>query len=278
LARWDDSERWYEVARDIAATLDDPAEEALVLDGVASSYLGRGRIPKARAVLAEASSLALLSGDAEALASVNFSLMTVAHTEGRLAEAAQHGWDAFLGFGTDRGKLRSLTALGGVFMAAGSLDSAEDAFAIVLRDSRDRHYRLYALAGLARVQAARGDLRAFESANLRLDEEGCEQSAPEFRAEMFLERGDGYLELGLEDEARRWYRLAMRFSDRHGVNEYLMRAESALAGLDLLGTTDPRRADEPQELLDSPDVDAICRDLGVLRRQPAAVDGWQGPG
>lgn len=272
LAEWDDSERWYDIARTIAVSLADPAEEALVLDGVASSYLGRGRIPKARAVLAEAVSLARLSGDSEAMASVSFSLMTVAHTEGHLAQAAQHGWDAFLGFESDRGKLRALTALGGVFMAAGSLDPAEDAFAIVLRDNRDRHYRLYALAGLARVHAARGDLHAFERANLRLDEEASDRAAPEFRAEMLLERGDGYLELGLEEEARRWYHLAIGFSDRHGVNEYLMRAESALAELDLRGTADAPVGEVEPEFNASPDVDAICRDLGALRRDPASVE------
>lgn len=268
MALWEDSLRWYDVARGIACSLADPAEEAIVLDGIATSYLGRGRVPKARTILSRASVLAHRSGDAEAIASVSFSLMTVAHTEGRLAEAARHGWNAFLEFRTIRGKLRSLTALGGVFLAAGRIDSAEDAFAIVERDGRDGYYRLYALAGLARVKAARGDVRGFESANRRLSEEGLGESAPEFRAEVYLERGDGYRDLGNEEEARRWYRSAMRFSERHGVSEYLIRAEHALAELEA-GTkaTSPSR-----ELSESPSVDVIRRDLGALRRQGNLVE------
>jgi tetratricopeptide (TPR) repeat protein len=263
LALWDESLHWYEVARGIASSLADQAEEAIVLDGIASSYLGRGRVPKARTVLNQASELARGSGDPEAIASVSFSLMTIAHTEGRLAEAARHGWSAFLEFRTSQGKLRALTALGGVFLAAGSLDSAEDAFAVVERDGQDHHYRLYALAGLARVKAARGDLRGFERANRRLEDEGLAESAPEFRAEAYLERGDGYRDLGTEGEARRWYRAAMRFSERHGLSEYLIRSERALSELEAgISATRPSR-----RLPKSRSLDVIRRDLGVLRRR-----------
>jgi tetratricopeptide (TPR) repeat protein len=272
LALWDDSLHWYEVARGIASSLCDQAEEAIVLDGVASTYIGRGRVPTARTILNQARKLAQGSGDADAIASVSFSLMTVAHTEGRLAEAARHGWNAFLEFRTSRGKLRALTALGGVFLAAGHLDSADDAFAIVERDGQDRHYRLYALAGLARVKAARGDLHGFEQANRRLGKEGLGESAPEFRAEVYLERGDGYRELGVEAEARRWYRVAMRFSERHGVSEYLIRAEQALRDLDAgaLGTGPAR------ELPESRSLDVIRRDLGALRGQPTSAEAIAG--
>jgi tetratricopeptide (TPR) repeat protein len=241
----------------------------MVLDGIASTYLGRGRIPAARAALEEARAMADRSGDHDALAAVHFSLMTVAHTQGALAEAARHGWESFLGFRTHASKLRALTALGGVFLAGGSLDSAEDAFTLVERESGDRYYRLYALAGLARVEAGRGDREAFEAANRRLDEAGFKDGAPEFRAEALLERGDGYVELGMVDEARRWYRRAIRISERHGVSEYLIRADRALTELEAGGGSRPF---VPSPRFDDEGVDRIRRDLGALRRQPAGLN------
>lgn len=275
LARWDQALVWYDVARAIARAVGNAGEEAVVLDGMASVQLGRGRVPAARTLLEEARRLARRSGDPEAVAAVRFSFMTVAHTEGRLEEAAIHGWEAFRGFRTRTARLRALTALGGVFLAGGQLDSAEDAFAVVERDSGEAYYRRYALAGLARVQAARGDREAYETALRRLDEAGMERSAPELRAEALLERGDGYRQLGDLDEARRWYREAMRVAKRHRVNEYLIRADLALDKLNRAAGTDrgSGSVDAGIPMKDDADVEAIRRDLGDLRRSRVGVGG-----
>lgn len=274
MARWDEALGWYDVAGGIARSLDDVAEEAVVLDGVASVHLGRGSLPTARAVLESARALAEGSGDPDAVAAIQFSLMTVAHTEGRLEEAAAHGWSAVRGF-RDRGsRLRALTALGGVFLAGRSLDAAEDAFVVVERESSEQYYRLYALAGLARIQAARRDRAAFERALRRLDRAGFAQGAPEFRAEALLERGDAYLELGDSTAARRSYREAVRVAERHRVSEYLIRAEAALTELDEAGgegtalpVPGPVMAERTR------DLDAVRRGLADLRREGIGVGG-----
>lgn len=297
LARWDEALEWYGVAREVARSCEEIGEEALALDGLASVHLGRGAVPRARKVLEEARELALRSGDADAVAAVGFSRMTVAHTEGRLDDAVALGWEAFKGSGSRQARLRALTALGGVFLAAGHLAAAEDAFAVVERQCGDAYYRVYALAGLARVASARRDRQAYEMALRRLREAGLETSAPELRAEVYLEQGDGYRELGEPRQARRWYRKACRVARSHSVNEYLIRAEDALQELDSMaagassrgeGVSSPEEGCPTREVDDSvvgdADLDEIRRSLVILRQsdvgeaEGTVAEAGRGPG
>ncbi|HZD03698.1 MAG TPA: hypothetical protein VE173_02235, partial [Longimicrobiales bacterium] len=138
------------------------------------------------------------------------------------------------------------------------------------RESSESYYRLYALAGLARIQAARGDRAGFERALRRLDREGFAEGAPEFRAEALLELGDGYRDLGDLTAARRSYREAVRVAERHRVSEYLIRAEQALTALERAGAADarpPKPAMGPR----AQDLDAVRRGLAELRREGIGV-------
>jgi hypothetical protein len=60
----------------------------------------------------------------------------------------------------------------------------------------------------------------------------------------------------------------MRFSERHGVSEYLIRAERSLSELEAgISATRPSR-----RLPTSRSLDVIRRDLGVLRRRPTTAE------
>lgn len=271
-ARWDEAMRWYGVAREVVRTGEDPGRHALVLDGMAAVHIGRGALPRAREALDEAVELALVSEDRLAIASVHHNLMTVEHTAGRLQEAARFGWRAAQEAPDEEIRLRALTALGGVFLEGRALGAAEDAFAIVAARTTERYYLLHALEGYAHVAALRGDRQAYEQRLQRVERAGFAEGSPEYRAEAFLQRGDGYLHLDDVERARALYRTAIRVSSQFGVNEYLVRAEEALARLDRVEELDAHEAASAALVLPpSRELDEIRGGLDRIRRGVPAL-------
>ena len=274
MGRWDEAAAWYERSREAAARLEAPDRQARAMDGLATVHILRGRIPAARRVVEEALPVATASGDPDVRASVLHSCMTVAHTEGRLEDAARHGWAAVETYERDEaGRLRSLTGLGGVFLEARALDAAEDAFSVVAARVDDRDVLLHALSGLSLVEAYRGREDAFRARLDELERAGFAQGTPAFRAESLLESGDGFLALGDEAEARRWYGRALEVAERHDLAEYVIRADEAVARLDRLAAA-PKRGSiptaPPSPLLDEEELAEIQTGLGRLRQEAGA--------
>ncbi|HEX9886205.1 MAG TPA: tetratricopeptide repeat protein, partial [Longimicrobiales bacterium] len=229
---WAGAIHWYGVARRVAEVIDDAVREALVLDGLGHVHVSRGNFPEAQAVLTRALAAAQGGADPDVRGSIHFTLMTLAHTAGDLAEAARQGWRSFMTFEEEIQRLRALTALGGVFLEGRALDAAEDAFSVVRAGTEELYYRLYALEGLAHAAALRGNRQEYERRLVLLHDAGFDRGTPDFKAEAYLERGDAYLHLRDESLAREWYEKAVDYAQCHGINEYLMRAEKALQSLD----------------------------------------------
>ncbi|MGD2070895.1 MAG: tetratricopeptide repeat protein, partial [Gemmatimonadota bacterium] len=269
LGEWDEASRWYGLAREAAHRLDDTAREARAVDGLATVRISRGDLPGARELLTAAVPMARAGGDPDAVGAVLHSLMTVAHTEGRLEDALRHGWEAVTSYEDEGGRLEALTALGGVFLEGRDLPAAEDAFQIVVSQGRDRVYRLYAVAGLALVSAHRRDAVEFRTRLADLDAAGFGDGPPELRAEVLLECGDGFLVLGDESEARRFYGRAATVAEEHGVSEYLIRAEEAIARLARRDEMERREAAADVPVLDREDLRNIRGGLGRMRREVA---------
>lgn len=271
LGDWDEASRWYGIAREAAHRLDDAGREARAVDGLATVRISRGDLPGARELLAAAVPMARGCGDPDALGAVLHSLMTVAHTEGRLEDALRYGWDAVTSYEDEGGQLEALTALGGVFLEGRDLSAAEDAFQIVVSRVQDQVYRLYAVAGLALVSAHRRDPLEFRTRLADLDAAGFGDGPPELRAEVLLECGDGFLVLGDESEARRFYGRAVAVAEEHGVSEYLIRAEEAIARLERRDELERREAPADAPILDHEDLGNIRGGLDRMRREVAGT-------
>ena len=229
---WQTALSWYAVARSLAVAYGDRAKESVVLDGVASVYKERGNLPKAREVLNEALVAARESGDRYALGSAYHNLMSVAFLSGSIDDAILMGWRAVGHYAREQDQVNALTALAGVFVAAGELEAAENAYTVVVRRVKKHLYRLYALSGFAHVAALRGERREYERRLAILDGAGFTDGPAVFRAEAWVERGRAYELLGDQKEARRCYQEALRVAEEHRIGQFLMQAEEALRGLD----------------------------------------------
>lgn len=237
-ANWEDSARWYDFARGVARSTGELGREAVVLDGLASTYRDRGNLPGARDLLHQALELGRGAADRYAEGSVHHSLAGVEKLMGNLDMAIEHGWSAVRVLERGEAWLGALTGLAGVFVEARELDAAEDAYTIVAGASTRYIYRVYALDALAYVAAVRGDRKAFELRAADADEAGWKDAAPAIRAEFSYYRGKSYQALGDVDAARHWYNESIRISDENGLNKFYFDAEAALRDL---GTAPPTR-------------------------------------
>lgn len=267
LARWDESLRWYGVAREVAQAAELPAKVALVLDGTANHHRERGNFPAARAALAEALALAEASGEAQAIGAVYHGHMGLEHQAGRLADAVAWGWKAVRAYPGREEQVTALASLGGVLIDLGHLTSAWDAWSCVRVLSTNDYYRIYALDALGHIAALQGDREAFVSLSKQADalDEGGAPSP--MRAEILYYRGLSHRALGDVKAARKHLERAVAFAEEHGFSRTLFAAESALEALDAAG-----REAKPEAPSPAPEVS------GGLREMRLALEGAASPG
>jgi catechol 2,3-dioxygenase-like lactoylglutathione lyase family enzyme len=157
-----------------------------------------------------------------------------------------------------------MAGMAGVLIDLGDWKAAEDACALVLNESKELYYRVYALDGLAYVCALTGDEDGFDSWTRRSDAEGWERGPASAKAEILCFRGLGFQALGRIDDAERWLERAVAFADQHGFSRILFRAEAALEAL---------RADRPAVDARGTAAPPEVRDGLRAMRRAAALSG-----
>jgi len=231
LTQWDNAFEWYGHAREIARCAGEPGRESVVLDGLGTTYRLHGNLPKARELLLEALALGRGAGDRYAEGSALHSLAGVTKLMGRLDEAVEFGWGAVRVLREGESWLGALTDLAGIFVEAGELQAAEDAYTIVSSASKRYVYRATALDALSYVAALKGDLEEFTRRAARSDANGWKDAVPGIRAEFSYFRGKSYQALGDAPEAKQWYLRARDLAEEHGLNKILFDTEDALRSL-----------------------------------------------
>lgn len=232
LGAWDDSERWYEVGREVAHAGELLRKEALVLDGLGNTYRVRGDHPAAREIYGRVLELGDSLDDDYVQGSARQNLMLVEKHAGRTDEALRHGWAAVMSYRTDQHSLVALADLADVFLRSGELDSAESAFQVVAARTEIADIRILALDALSHLAARRGNLAEFQRRVDRLSEENLEDASVEARAQILLYRGRSFLALGEPDVARRWFERSLEFAEEHGVSRIVIEAEKACRAVD----------------------------------------------
>lgn len=247
LARWEESLRWYGIAREVAASGELPGKVAVVLDGTANVFRERGNLPAARATLVEALPFAEESGLPEALGGVYHGLSAAEHMLGNLDEAMAWGWKAVEAYEESSWKVRALASLGGVLIDTGDLDAAVNAWSCVRYLSDDDYYRIYAVDALGHIAALRGDRSRFAALSAQADGMGWNHGPLPAKAEILHYRGLSYLALGDRSRARAYLEEAVSFAEKHGFNRTLFEAERSLKTL-----TGVRRAPTPRSASPAP--------------------------
>jgi tetratricopeptide (TPR) repeat protein len=204
----------------------------VVLDGVANVHKEKGNLPRARQVLEEALVLALESGDRYAIGSTYHDMMAVAGMSGRTGEAIQMGWKAVQLYESDEDRLNALTSLAATFLAAGELEGAEHAYAVVARRIGPTLYRLYALSGFAKVAGLKKNRREFERRLAVLEAAGFADGPAALKAGDWIGRAEAYQVLGDAATARHYLKLALSLATTHSLGQFLIQAEEALERLE----------------------------------------------
>jgi tetratricopeptide (TPR) repeat protein len=231
MARWDEAERWYGIAREIAETASMDDKVALAISGGAIALQERGSLPAARARLDEALPYAQRCGDPHVLGFTFHSLLALEHLRGNLSEALAWGWRAVTTYDEPNDRVEALASLSGALIDAKALDAAEDGWNCVLGLTVDDYYRLYATDALGHIAALRGDGAGFAQWASRADAMGWEVGPATAKAEILLYRGLSYQALGHPDRAREYLERALGFAEENGFNRILFAAEEALGGL-----------------------------------------------
>jgi tetratricopeptide (TPR) repeat protein len=244
----------------------------MVLDGAAKVHKERGNLPKARQVLDEALKFAIESGDAFALGATYQDLGAVAGMAGCHEEAIRMCWLAVQHYESQDDRLGALTSLAAVLAEAGQLDAAESAFVVVARHLKPSLYRLYALAGYARMAGLKGDRREFERRIAVLEAEGSSEGPAAFRTGHWVDRGDVYRGLGDLATARSCYERALELAEAHRLGQFLVQAEKALRGLDGL-QADVARTTKPPADASPKEIEDIREELDRMRQMSPALAG-----
>ena len=230
-ALWDEAERWYGIAREIAETASMDDRVALSISGWASALQEKGNFPDARAHLDEAMVYAQRSGDPHVLGMTFHNLLVLEQLCGNLAEALAWGWRAVVTYEAQTDRVQALASLFGALIDSGALDAAEDGWTCVLALAAHEYYKLYATDALGHIAALKGNRAGFAQWASRADAMGWDAGPAPAKAEILLYRGLSYQVLGETDQARDYLERALAFAEANGFNRILFAAEEALDSL-----------------------------------------------
>jgi hypothetical protein len=227
IAAWDESLRWYGVARSIAIYEDELGQLALAMDGMGNTHRERGAHPKARELYSGAWTVAMASGEPAAVGNVAHSMMTAAREAGDLESAARYGWLGLEAQPDAAERVNLLLNVGTLLREGEDLDTAAACFGIVRRTATDAGVRMMAADALAYCAALRRDQIGYAEWRAIASSESRD-AAPYFRAQVGYFRGLSLRALGREPDARRVFAAVDRYATATALAEWAVKASQAL--------------------------------------------------
>ncbi|MEO7520660.1 MAG: hypothetical protein ABIW79_02470 [Gemmatimonas sp.] len=192
----------------------------------------RGNRPAERTLFERALSLAHPGGWVEASASQG--LMNVAIAERRLVDALLHGWRAFdLAPEGEETRAMILSNLALTSLHADFTAAALGGFMHVLTLTDTARIRLPAIGGAMRAAARLREDKQLRSLNCAGDTESSRAALPYEGARFLLHAGEAWTTVGDRAFARRRYQDALRLAEQHGFFEIRIKAEDALAAMEV---------------------------------------------
>jgi tetratricopeptide (TPR) repeat protein len=228
--QFDQADRFYEEAGELAAAAGDRHSELLSRIGRANTVLGRGNLRDAerrlRSIAAEAAALR----DADAEARAQHGLAGALYYMGQAADAIWHLWRAFGLYGNEDNRVRALNDLGIMLLSLGDAAGAETALREVLRRGDGWDQVGNALIELMHCASYRRDRVGFARWRERCEARVDEMPA-NMRADFYLKQGIGHARFGHFRRAEVSMKRALDVATAHGLHEFEFRIERILAGL-----------------------------------------------
>jgi tetratricopeptide (TPR) repeat protein len=227
-ADWDTSARAYSQAAFIADTLGDRQGVLMVQVGIANSYMNKGNLPQAQAilddVLVQARDQELLEVQAVAL----HSRAAIAHQKGDFSEALRLGHEA-LGLTSNPSERDSvLEDIGAMFTSLGLRDAARDSHLVLAATAQSLMVRGTANINLMELAAIDGMPEAFDGYARQLAQLTL---SPWLRAHYLLYLGEGMSCLGRRDTAEEALNEAISFAEANQIHQVSFKAQAALAAI-----------------------------------------------
>ncbi len=230
LNEFDDADRFYAKAGELARAARDPHSELVSRLGRAYTLHGRGNLLDAERRLREVLAVADQAGDRRGQALTHQGLSVVLTSGGRPAEAIPHIWRAFELYDDEVSRTGALADLGFMLLAVGDADAAECALNEVVRRGGTRDAVQNALIELMHCASFRRDRIGFERWRERCEAER-ENMPPNILADFHLKMGIGRARFGQFDKAETLLETALRIAEEAGLHEFVFRIERIAAGL-----------------------------------------------
>jgi tetratricopeptide (TPR) repeat protein len=240
LARWPQANTCYGMAESAARMTGDTTTLLRSRLGVAAVLRGQGNYPLSRRtcqqVIAEAEALSLR----EVLTNAYADLGAVCELQGLRTEAVQASYRAFLAADDSVQRMRVLGDLGIGLLNLGAYDSARLAFEIVIGSDTSFLVRTNAMLELMDLETMVGNQVAFQRHRAQA-EEVRDRMTPSMTCDFLFKAGTGLARFGRKTRARELYEEGRQLAERHRLNAWYFRFESALGELE----SSPAREPEP---------------------------------
>ncbi len=230
IGQFDNARETYETARSRATSVGDTHSTLLARIGEAVVMRQVGNLPgsehQIRAVLKDAEECR----DRDAQARAQHDLGGVLILMGRGREAISHLYRAFELYERRAHKLRAVSDVGEAFKREGRYAAARDAFTVVLAGGPREEMRVTTMIALLELSAQMGDRLGFSRWKREITAIADELPS-ERRADFQLQLGLGCVAFNQRRSGEKSLRSALAIAEQHHLNEYVFRAEAALATL-----------------------------------------------
>jgi len=263
---WDTSARAYSQAAYIADTLGDRQGVLTVQVGIANSYMNKGNLPQAQAILDDVLVQARDQGLPEVQAVALHSRAAIAHQQGDFSEALKLAHEA-LGLTSSPTERDSvLEDVGAMFTSLGLRDAARDSHLVLAATAQSQMVRATANINLMELAAVDGMPEAFDAYARQLAQVTL---SPYLRAHYLLCLGEGMNCLGRSASAEEALEEAISFSEANQIHQVSFKAQNVLTAI--------RTAPRPIKPFVAPpswvpeEISSVVRAISELRKTAVAA-------
>jgi tetratricopeptide (TPR) repeat protein len=263
---WEISARAYSQAAYIADTLGDRQGVLTVQVGIANTYMAKGNLPQAQAILDD---VLVQSRDQElpqVQAIALHSRAAIAAHKGDHSEGVKLAHEA-LGLTTnpsDRDLV--LDDIAGMFTLLGLHDAARDSHLILAATSQSRMAQAQATINLMELASIDGMVEAFDSYAREL---ASARLSPWMRAHYLLYLGEGMDRLGRREASEDALKEAISFADANQIHQVSFKAQSELSAVRSAARSTKPFVAPPTWVAE--EVSAVVRAMSELRKTAVAA-------
>jgi tetratricopeptide (TPR) repeat protein len=263
---WDTSARAYSQAAYIADTLGDRQGVLTVQVGIANSYMNKGNLPQAQAILDDVLVQARDQGLPEVQAVALHSRAAIAHQKGDFSDALTLAHEA-LGLTTNPSERDSvLEDIAGMFTSLGLRDAARDSHLVLAATAQSQIVRGTANINLMELAAVDGMPEVFDAYARQLAQVTL---SPWLRAHYLLFLGEGMNSLGRSESAEEALQEAITFAEANQIHQVSFKAQSALSAIRRVPPSTKPFVAPPAWVPE--EVSAVVRAMSDLRKTAVAA-------